>query len=335
MKLFVTGGAGFIGSNFVRHVLATHPDDEIVVYDLLTYAGDRRTLDDVIGDVGGTRCSFVQGDIADAGAVHGAMRGCDAVVNFAAETHVDRSILDADAFVRTNLQGVQVLLDTARALDVERFVHISTDETYGSIDAGSFREDDALEPNSPYAASKAGADLLVRAAYRTHGQPVIVTRSSNNYGPYQFPEKVLPLFITNLLDGLRVPLYGDGANVRDWCHVADNCAAVDLVLRRGEIGTIYNIGAGNELSNLELTTRLLAIMGADEDMIRHVPDRPGHDLRYSVDTSRITELGWRPAMTLDEGLVATVDWYRTNEAWWRPLKAAAADAALPTTAQRD
>lgn len=328
MRLFVTGGCGFIGSNFVRHVLSSDPDTHVVNFDLLTYAGNEANLADVESD---PRYVFVKGDIADRDAVRDAMDGCDGVVNFAAESHVDRSILDAAAFVRTNIQGVQTLLDVAREIGVERFLHISTDETYGSIDTGSFSETDMLEPNSPYAASKAGADLLVRSYHVTHGMPVLVTRSSNNYGPYQFPEKVLPLFITNLIDGEQVPLYGDGRNVRDWLHVEDNCRGIDIVFRKGNVGEIYNIGAGNEIPNIELTRRLLDIFGAGEDMIRNVPDRPGHDLRYSVATEKVRALGWEPNLPLDDGLRRTVEWYRENEAWWRPLKVRAEDAKLPTT----
>ena len=328
MRLFVTGGAGFIGSNYVRQVLAGHPEDEVVCFDLLTYAGNRASLADVEADA---RFDFVQGDVADPDAVGEAMAGCDAVVNFAAESHVDRSILDAGAFVRTNVGGVQVLLDAARRLGVGRFLHVSTDETYGSIEVGSFREGDALEPNSPYAASKAAADLLARSYFVTHGLPVVVTRSSNNYGPYQFPEKVLPVFVTNLMEGRPVPLYGDGGNVRDWCWVEDNCRGVDLVLRKGVEGEIYNIGAGNEVPNVDVTRKLLDIFGLGEDMIRWVPDRPGHDRRYSIATDKARALGWEPEMPLDEGLRRTVEWYRDNEDWWRPLMDRAADGVLPTT----
>lgn len=328
MRLFVTGGAGFIGSNFIRHVLATYPDYSVVNYDLLTYAGNPATVADLEGD---SRYTFVPGDIADLARVSEAMWGCDGVVNFAAESHVDRSILDASAFVRTNIGGVQVLLDAAREASVGRFLHVSTDETYGSIEPGSFSEGDPLEPNSPYAASKAGADLLVRSYFVTHGMPVVVTRSSNNYGPWQFPEKVLPLFVTNLIDGEQVPLYGEGRNVRDWCFVEDNCRGIDTVLHHGREGEVYNIGAGNEITNLELTRRLLAIFGASEDMIRLVPDRPGHDLRYSINTDKVRKLGWEPQVSLDDGIQRAVEWYRSHESWWRPLKTKAAESALPST----
>ena len=318
MKLLVTGGAGFIGANYVRWVLA-HTDDAVVVYDALTYAGNRDNLRDFEGD---RRFAFVKGDVCHRDGVAEAMDGCDAVVHFAAESHVDRSIVSPDAFVRTNCDGTNVVCDTARRLELDKVVCISTDEVYGSIDEGSFTETDPLAPRSPYSASKAGADLIALAYRETYGLPVVVTRSSNNFGPYQHPEKVIPLFTTNLLDGLSVPLYGDGRNVRDWCHVEDNCAAIDLVLRRGLPGEIYNIGGGNELANRDLTARLLALCGRDESFIQPVADRLGHDRRYSVDTAKITGLGWRPTWELDEALAATVAWYRDNRWWWGPLKEA-------------
>ena len=318
MKLLVTGGAGFIGANYVRWVLA-HTDDAVVVYDALTYAGNRDNLRDFEGD---RRFAFVKGDVCHRDGVAEAMAGCDAVVHFAAESHVDRSIVTPDAFVRTNCDGTNVVCDTARRLELDKVVCISTDEVYGSIEEGSFTETDPLAPRSPYSASKAGADLIALAYRETYGLPVVVTRSSNNFGPYQHPEKVIPLFTTNLLDGLAVPLYGDGRNVRDWCHVEDNCAAIDLVLRRGLPGEIYNIGGGNELANRDLTARLLALCGRDESFIQPVADRLGHDRRYSVDTAKITGLGWRPTWELDEALAATVAWYRDNRWWWGPLKEA-------------
>ncbi|MEQ8717586.1 MAG: dTDP-glucose 4,6-dehydratase [Acidimicrobiales bacterium] len=318
MKILVTGGAGFIGANFVHHLLATS-DDDVTVYDALTYAGNPANLDPVRDDA---RFAFVHGDVCDRDALTAAMDGHDAVVHFAAESHVDRSIVSPDEFVRTNCDGTNVVCDVARTVGVERLVHISTDEVYGSIVEGSFSEDDPLGPRSPYAASKAGSDLIALAYHTTHDLPVVVTRSSNNFGPLQFPEKVIPLFVTNLLDGRRVPLYGDGLNVRDWCHVSDNCAAVDLVLRGGEIGTVYNIGAGNEITNRDLTGRILALCGADGSMIEPVADRLGHDRRYSVTTDRIRALGWTPERSLDEALAETVEWYRANRAWWEPLKAA-------------
>lgn len=328
MRVFVTGGCGFIGSNFVRHVLATHPDDAVTNYDGLTYAGNPANLAEVEDD---PRYSFVKGDICDADSVRGALAGHDVVVNFAAETHVDRSILGAGEFIRTNVSGVQTLLDAVKDLGIGRYVQISTDETYGSRTEGSFTEGDALAPNNPYSASKAGADLLVRSYHVTHGLPVLVVRPSNNYGPYQFPEKVLPLFVTNLIDGLPVPLYGDGGNVRDWLFVEDNAAAIDTVLRKGAAGEIYNVTPKQEVTNLEITHKVLAAFGAGDDMIRRVPDRPGHDRRYSIDGTKIRSLGWAPEVALDAGLERTIAWYRANEDWWRPLKAAAKDAALPTT----
>jgi len=249
------------------------------------------------------------------------MAGHGAVVHFAAESHVDRSIVSPDEFVRTNCDGTNVIMDTARHLEVERVLHISTDEVYGSIAHGSFRESDPLGPRSPYSASKAGSDLIALSYHSTYGLPVLITRSSNNFGPYQYPEKVIPLFVTNLLDGKKVPLYGDGMNVRDWCYVEDNCAAIDLVLRHGAVGEIYNIGAGNEVPNRELTDRILALLRLDESMIQPVDDRLGHDRRYSIDATKVRSLGWRPARQLDEALAATVEWYRENRWWWEPLKA--------------
>ena len=317
MKLFVTGAAGFIGSNYVRHVLAT-TDDEITVFDALTYAGNRASLADLEDN---PRFSFIHGDICDRKAVEAALPGHQAVVHFAAESHVDRSITDPDAFIRTNCDGTNVLCDVARKAEVERFLHISTDEVYGSIDEGSFTEEDSLDPRSPYSAAKAGSDLIALSHYTTHGLPVVVTRSSNNYGPYQFPEKLIPLFTSNLLDGIQVPVYGDGKNVRDWCHVADNCIGVDLVLRKGITGEIYNIGAGNEFTNLELTYALLELTGSDESMITWVADRLGHDRRYSIDISKATTLGWTQKHSFEDGLADTVRWYTDNRSWWEPLKA--------------
>ncbi len=318
MKLFVTGAAGFIGSNYVRHVLGA-TDDEVTVYDALTYAGNLETLRDLEG---GPRYRFVKGDICDRDAVTEAMAGHDAVVHFAAESHVDRSIASPDEFVRTNCDGTNVLCDVARRLEIGRFLHISTDEVYGSIEEGSSTESAPLDPRSPYSASKAGSDLIALSYLTTYGLPVLVTRSSNNFGPYQFPEKVIPLFVTNLLDGVKVPLYGDGLNVRDWLYVEDNCAGVDLVLREGEVGEVYNVGGGNEITNRDLTERVLRLCGAGDEMIEYVADRLGHDRRYSIDCSKVRDLGWKPARELDEALAATVEWYRDNRWWWEPLKAA-------------
>ena len=318
MRLLVTGGAGFVGSNYVRWVLG-HTDDHVVVYDALTYAGHRESLQDLDDD---PRLVFIRGDVCDLAGVTAAMEGCDAVVHFAAESHVDRSIVGPDAFVRTNCDGTNVVCDVARQLQVDKMVHVSTDEVYGSISEGSFTEADRLAPRSPYSASKAGSDLIALAYRETFDLPVMVTRSSNNYGPYQHPEKLIPRFTTNLLDGLTVPLYGDGLNVRDWCHVRDNCAAIDLVLRRGRPGEIYNIAGGRELTNRELTDRLLALCGRDQSFIQPVADRLGHDRRYSVDAAKITSLGWTPREDLDEALATTVAWYRDNRWWWEPIKQA-------------
>lgn len=315
MRQFVTGGAGFIGSTYVRRTLAQ--GDEVMVFDALTYAGNESTLQDV-ADHPGYR--FVKGDICDLDAVTAAMAGHDVVVHFAAESHVDRSITGPADFVVTNCVGTTMVMQAARHHQVDRVVHISTDETYGSIDEGSFGEENRLGPRSPYSASKAGSDLIALSYFTTYGLPVVVTRSSNNFGPFQYPEKMIPLFVTNLLEGRKVPLYGDGGNVRDWCHVADNCAAVDVVLRHGEVGEIYNIGAGNEVTNLDLTHRLLRLLGAEESMIEPVADRLGHDRRYSVDTTKVESLGWKPERDLDEALAETVEWFRANRWWWEPLR---------------
>jgi dTDP-glucose 4,6-dehydratase len=293
-------------------------DDEVTVFDALTYAGNLSSLADVAED---SRYSFVQGDICDREAVASAMAGHDMVVHFAAESHVDRSIVDPDTFVRTNCLGTNVMCDVARNIGVERFLHISTDEVYGSIEDGSFVETDRLGPRSPYSSSKAGSDLIALSYQETYGLPVIVTRSSNNFGPFQFPEKVIPLFVTNLLDGKKVPLYGDGLNVRDWIHVLDNCAGVDTVLRKGTIGEIYNIGGGNETTNRQLTSMVLSNMGVGEEMVEYVQDRLGHDRRYSIDCSKANDLGWKPSRDLDVAIAETVEWYRANRAWWEPLKA--------------
>jgi dTDP-glucose 4,6-dehydratase len=322
VRLVVTGGAGFIGSNFIRHVLAVTDDVRVLNLDALTYAGNPASLADVAGD---RRYSFVHADIRDRAAVDAAVAGADMVVNFAAESHVDRSIDGPAAFLDTNVTGAGVVFEACRRAEVPRVLHISTDEVYGSVEEpGSFREGDALEPNSPYSASKAGADLLARAYGVTYGYPISVTRTANNFGPFHYPEKMIPLFVTNLIDGQDVPLYGDGRNVRDWTFVVDNAAAQWLVLTEAEPGSVYNVGAGNELTNRDLTLRILERFGVGEERIRRVPDRPGHDLRYSVDTTRIRALGWAPQVDLDEGLDRTISFYRTREDWWRPLKAAGA-----------
>jgi len=316
MRLFITGAAGFIGSNYARYVLA-NSDDSITVYDSLTYAGNLENLRDLEDN---PRYSFVKGDITNRTATEEAMAGHDAVLHFAAESHVDRSIVSPDEFVHTNCDGTNVVMDVARRTGVQRVLHISTDEVYGSITDGSFKETDPLGPRSPYSASKAGSDLIALSYFTTYDLPVVITRSSNNFGPFQYPEKVIPLFVTNLIEGKKVPLYGDGMNVRDWCYVEDNCAGVDLVFRQGTVGEIYNIGAGNEVPNRVLTEKILALLDADESMIDYVEDRLGHDRRYSIDTSKVEALGWRPTRDLDEALSATVDWYRANQSWWEPLK---------------
>jgi dTDP-glucose 4,6-dehydratase len=318
VKIFVTGGAGFIGSNYVRHVLH-ETDDEVTVYDSLTYAGNLSTLKDVDDD---PRYRFVQGNICDPSVLEPAMKGHDAVVHFAAESHVDRSIAGPDDFINTNCFGTNVIMDTARRLEIERVVHIGTDEVYGSVEVGSSKETDPLEPRSPYSASKAGSDLIALSYHHTYGLPVVVTRCTNNFGPYQYPEKAIPLFTTNLLDGKPLPLYGDGLNQRDWLYVSDHCAGVHLVLREGDAGEIYNIGAGNETPNRVLVDKLLALLGVGEEMVEYVPDRLGHDRRYSVDIAKVTALGWRKQRTLDEALEQTVAWYRDNRWWWEPLRAA-------------
>ena len=321
MRAVITGAAGFIGSRFAELFLDDAERlgyDDVVLFDALTYSGRRENMDESLRD---RRASFVHASITDADATDRALRGAQLVVHFAAESHVDRSISGARAFFATNVLGTQQLLESARRGGVARFVHVSTDEVYGSIERGSWREDHVLEPNSPYSSSKAGSDLAALAYHRTYGLDVCVTRCSNNYGPRQFPEKMIPLFVTNLLDGLAVPLYGDGLNVRDWLHVDDHCRGVLAVAESGRAGEIYNIGGGTELTNRELTGRLLALCGADESMVEPVADRLGHDRRYSVDWSKIAaELGYEPRVAFADGLAATVRWYQENEEWWRPLK---------------
>lgn len=317
-RVLVTGGAGFIGSNFARHLAAAHPGWQIVVLDKLTYAGRRENLADLEGR---PNFRFVQGDIADRELVPTLVRGCRYVVNFAAETHVDRSLYDAGSFIQTDVYGTFVLLEAARgSAELAMFVQISTDEVYGSVETGSSKETDALMPRNPYSASKAGADRLAYSYFATYGLPVVVTRASNNYGPYQYPEKVIPLFVTHAIDDVPLPLYGDGLNVRDWLHVEDHCRAVDLLLSRGTGGETYNIGGGNEVANVDLTRRILRLLGKPESLIRRVADRPGHDRRYSLDCAKLRALGWSPQVAFDDGLASTVEWYRTHEAWWRPVK---------------
>lgn len=321
MRVVITGAAGFIGSRFAECLLAEAEElgyDDIVILDALTYSGRRENMEALLRD---SRVSFVQGSIVEASVTDEVLRNTDAVVHLAAESHVDRSITGARDFFTTNVLGTQQLLESARTHDVSRFVHVSTDEVYGSIPEGSWQEDHILEPNSPYSSSKAGSDLAALAYAKTYGMNVMVTRCSNNYGPRQYPEKVIPLFVTNLLDGKKIPLYGDGMNIRDWLHVDDHCAGILAVLRAGQAGEIYNIGGGTELTNRELTTRLLALCGADESAIEPVADRLGHDRRYSVDWGKIhRELGYSPRVDFAQGLADTVQWYRDNEAWWRPLK---------------
>jgi dTDP-glucose 4,6-dehydratase len=326
VRILVTGGCGFIGGNLVHHLLKTHPEDEVINLDALTYAGCQESLVDISDD---PRYTFVHGDICDRELVERLMARVDAVMHLAAESHVDRSLTDPGAFVRTNVLGTQVLLEAARHAKVERFLHVSTDEVYGSLgETGFFTETTPYSPNSPYSASKAGSDLLVRAYHETFGMPVLLTNCSNNYGPYHFPEKLLPLFITNLIDGQPVPVYGDGLNVRDWLHVQDHVEALDLVMRRGVPGERYNIGGHNEWTNMAITREILKRMDRDDTFIRFVQDRPGHDRRYAIDAGKIErELGWRPRYTFEQGLQETIDWYRTNEAWWRPLKARGLDQA--------
>ncbi len=326
MKILVTGGAGFIGSNFVRHALNDEYPGlegvEVVVLDALTYSGNPANLAPVSSS---PRFRFVHGDIRHEGVLDELMPTIDAVVHFAAESHVDRSVRDASIFVETNVLGTQKLLDAALRNGVERFVHVSTDEVYGSITEGSWTEEHILEPNSPYSASKAGSDLLARSYHRTHGLNVSITRCSNNYGPYHFPEKLIPLFVTNLIEGKHVPLYGKGENVRDWLHVDDHCRGIALVLVKGQAGEIYNIGGGTELTNVEITQLLLDEFGQDWSVVDRVEDRKGHDLRYSVDIAKISaELGYAPQVPFATGLADVVQWYRDNEQWWKPLKERAA-----------
>jgi dTDP-glucose 4,6-dehydratase len=317
-NVVVTGGAGFIGSNFVRYALQAHSDWRVVTLDKLTYAGRLENLKDVADN---PRHTFVQGDVADPAVAGPLVRAADIVVHFAAETHVDRSLMSAGEFITTDVYGTFVLLEAARqAPGLRRFIQISTDEVYGSVPEGSSRETDELRPRNPYSASKAGADRLAYSYWATYGVPVVITRASNNYGPFQFPEKVIPLFMTNAIDDIPVPLYGDGLNERDWLHVLDHCRAVDLLIEAGTPGEVYNVGGGNHVRNIDLTRQILAVLGKPESLIRPVADRPGHDRRYSLDTSKLRALGWSPQAVFEQGLRETADWYRQNEWWWRPIK---------------
>lgn len=314
MKILITGGAGFIGSNFVHYMLQEHTECEITVLDKLTYAGRLENLQDVIGEV-----EFIRGDICNREDVERAIKGCSVIFNFAAETHVDRSIIEAGIFLETDIIGTHVLLEAARRHDIEKFVQISTDEVYGSIDKGSFKENDPLDPSSPYSASKAGADLLINAYYKTYGLPIIITRSSNNFGPYQYPEKLIPVLILKALQNKPLPVYGDGSNVRDWIYVLDNCQAIDSIFHKGKIGEIYNVGSGNEKMNIEVANFILEELNKPKSLIEFVKDRPGHDLRYSLDTTKIANLGWEPCYEFESALRGTIKWYVANEWWWKPL----------------
>lgn len=317
MKILVTGGAGFIGSHFVKYLLKTYPQYQIVNLDKLTYSGNLDNLKEVARH---PRYRFIKGDICDGTVVNKALKGCSIIVHFAAETHVDRSIKDGSNFVRTNVIGTHTLLQAAHQAKIKRFVHVSTDEVYGSRKSGYFKETDPLNPSSPYSASKASSDLLVRSYFTTYGMDVVITRCSNNFGPNQYPEKVIPLFVTNLLEGKKVPLYGNGKNVRDWLYVVDHCRAIDIVLHKGKAGDIYNIAGENYLDNIRLTTLILKTMRFSSSMINHVPDRLGHDFRYAIDCSKIRKLGFHPQTSFEEGIHATIDWYKNNSWWWKKLK---------------
>ncbi len=321
-RLLITGGAGFIGSNFIRHILHTYPDYKVINLDKLTYCGNLENLKDIEKN---RNYTFVKGDIADETLVPKLVRECDTIINFAAESHVDRSITNPGEFVRTNVFGTHNLLEAAKKSAIKLYIQISTDEVYGSIVEGAFREPDPLLPNSPYSATKAGADLLARSYFVTFKLPVIITRSSNNFGPYQYPEKVIPLFITNLMAGRKVPLYGDGLNVRDWLYVTDNCEGIDAVLHKGAPGEVYNIGGGNEITNLELTNTILKVLGKDTSSIEYVKDRAGHDRRYALDISKMKKLGWQPRHNFASALESTVRWYEANTTWWKRLVACPKD----------
>jgi len=319
MKLLITGGLGFIGSNFIRHIMNKYPEYKIVNLDKMTYAGNPENLRDIEKD---PHYKFVRGCVADENLVNELFSGekPDAIIHFAAESHVDRSIHGSLDFVQTNVMGTRVMLDAAKNYKIERFIYISTDEVYGDIEVGSFKEEDPFRPNSPYSASKAAGDLLTRAYFKTFRVPVVITRSSNNYGPYQYPEKLIPLFITNLLEGRKVPLYGDGLNVRDWLYVLDNCRGIDMILHRGKDGEAYNIGGDNEKTNREITDIVLKELGKDESWIEYVKDRPGHDRRYSLDSTKIKKIGWEPKYDFETAIREKIDWYRNNVDWWKKIK---------------
>jgi dTDP-glucose 4,6-dehydratase len=317
MKILITGGAGFIGSNFIRHMLVKYPNYEIINLDKLTYAGNLNNLKDIEKN---KKYSFLKGDICDKKIVEKLIKKVNVIINFAAESHVDRSIIKSDTFIQTNVFGTYILLQAAKELKIKKFIHISTDEVYGSIDSGSFKEDSSLKPSSPYSASKASSDMLVTAFNVTYDLPTIITRSTNNFGPFQYPEKLIPLFITNLLEGKKIPLYGDGLNVRDWLYVIDNCEAIDFLIHHGKEGEIYNISADNEKTNLEITKKILNFLEKDETFIEYVTDRLGHDRRYSLDCNKIKKLGWKPKFEFNKALEITVNWYKDNKWWWQPLK---------------
>lgn len=316
-SILITGGAGFIGSNFVHYMVKKYPNNQIVVLDALTYAGNRENLKDLEKD---SHFEFIHGNICQKDLVEKIVKNVQVIINFAAETHVDRSILEAGTFIQTDVVGTFTLLEAAKKYKIERYIQISTDEVYGSIADGSFNENSPLQPNSPYSASKASADLIVRAYHKTYKLPVIITRSSNNFGPYQYPEKLIPLFITNALENKPLPLYGDGKNVRDWLYVTDNCEAIDVVLQRGKDGETYNVGAGNEMENIQITNLILKLLNKPTSLIKSVPDRLGHDRRYSINIEKIKKLGWKPKHDLYEAMVETVNWYKENESWWRHIR---------------
>ncbi len=317
IKILITGGAGFIGSNFIRHLISKNSNIEILNLDKITYAGNLANLKDIEKN---SNYTFVRGDICNKDLVNKLSKNCDAIINFAAETHVDRSIFNAEPFIKTDIEGTYVLLEAARKFQIKKVIQISTDEVYGSIDKGSFKENDCLNPNSPYASSKASADLMVKAFYKTFGVPTVIIRSTNNFGPYQHPEKLIPLFITNLIENKKVPLYGRGTNVRDWIYVEDNCEAIRFILNKGLPGEIYNVAGGNEKQNIEITRFILKYLKKEESFIEHVKDRPGHDLRYSLDCTKLKKLGWNPKFRFEDAMKKTIEWYKNNMQWWQKTK---------------